>query len=159
MLALRNKYEKRKIAILDRIDATDYIRRCVLEIFKNPRKLTIRTRSDADHFKSVFNDPKNTTFKSMRDIQTGDPFWNRQLVDYALSNLGRGFIFYFVCNWCKRKVKYLYLDTYLDAPLCRKCSRFPYRQPTRPERKISRYLRRHPEVMARLVNSGELPIY
>lgn len=97
---------------------------------------------------------------NLRDV-SGELCWKDQVVEYIPSNLGRnnGIIYYFICNDCDRRVKYLYFQNYLNAPLCRKCCGLPYRQPTRPERKISRYLRRHPEVITRLVNSGEIPAY
>jgi hypothetical protein len=43
--------------------------------------------------------------------------------------------------------------------LCRKCVKFPYRQPTRAERKISFYLHRHPEAVRQILDSGIIPAY
>ena len=151
----KNKYEKAMATILERIDITEYIRGCIQHIYTQNRrgKLTIRTQSEAERLKTLFNDRHNTTFKSMADIRHGRPYWDEQLVDYVPSNIGGGYIFYFICNDCGRRVKYLYFYSYLYSPLCRKCVRLPYRQATRPERRVSRYMRRHPEGAKRIIDA------
>lgn len=80
------------------------------------------------YMKELLNTPKYTAFKSVKDLRTGIPFWNEQKVDYIQSNLGtdRGYIFYFICNGCKRRVKYLYEFSTLESPLCRMCCRLVY---------------------------------
>lgn len=145
--------------VLERIDITDYIRNCVRHMYKHNAagKMTIRTRSEAEYFKALFNDPRNTTFKSAPDLRDHTPYWNKQLVDYVPSNMGKGFYFYFICNDCERRVKYLYFYSYLYSPLCRKCLRLPYRQPTRPERRVARYLRWHPDKAGEVIEAFIAP--
>lgn len=141
------------------IDINDYIGRYAWELSPQRRRPIIRTRSDADHFQRLFSDPMNSPLRSMLGIPSGELYKYAQDVEYAPSNLGRGFIWYFICNWCGRRAKYLYVDQNREALLCRKCIKFPYRQPTRPERHASRYIRRHPELVRRLVASGDIPAY
>jgi hypothetical protein len=83
--------------------------------------------------KELLDKPEYTTFKSMRDIQDGSRYWNEQKVDYTPSNLGsgRGYLFYFICNGCRRRVKYLYDYNFCHPPLCRTCCRIGYKAPTR----------------------------
>lgn len=91
----------------------------------------------------------------------GEICWRGQLVQYVPSNLGRGrgIIWYFICNDCQSRVKNLYFENYFRAPLCRRCCKLPYRQSTRAERKVSFYLRRHPEAAQQVLDSGIVPAY
>ncbi len=155
----QSTYERRKAAILARIHISDYIRRYAWEVFGNQRKPVMRTRADADYYKKMFSNPIGSPIRSLLHISSGNLYKYSQDVDYICSNLGSGFVFYFLCVWCGRRTKYLYVDQSLEALLCRKCIKFPYPQPTRPERKASRYLRRHPEVIQQLINSGKIPAY
>ncbi len=95
---------------------------------------------------------------NLRDV-SGELCWRNQVIERVPSNLGknRGSICYFICNDCGRRTKYLYFQNYLYAPLCRRCCGLPYRQPTRPERKISRYLSRHPEMATQIIDSFIAP--
>ncbi len=155
----QNRFEKRKGAIVAQIHINDYLRRYAWELYKGQRRPVIRSRSDADYYKKLFSDPMHSPLRSMLNVHSGDLYKYCQDIDYVPSNLGKGFIFYFICVWCGRRAKYLYADEKLDAMLCRKCIKFPYRQPTRPERKASRYIKRHPELVWRLIESGEVPVY
>ena len=148
-----NKFEKRKAKILERISAQDYMWRLQHGmVSREAAESMVRVSSNA----FVIHWPKgasNVGLHNLTDV-TGELCWKGQCVEYVPSNLGRnrGIIWYFICKDCLRRVKHLYFDNYLRAPLCRRCCSIPYCQPTRPERRISRYLRRHPEVITRLIN-------
>lgn len=118
---------------LERIDIGDYIRR----FFRDQKNKwwtssSITSFKEAKNLKEFLNDPKNTTFKSMRDLD-GLYYWDDQDVDFVPSNLGegKGYIFYFICIGCDRRVKYLYEYNMCRAPLCRTCCRLSYRTPLR----------------------------
>ena len=122
--------KKPAITVLDRKDITDYVRAFVWNMRQaRGRVYNIRHRMEVQNMVEDMNKPSNTTFKSMRDFRGGDYFWHEQKVDFVASNLGRGFIFYFRCNGCGRRVKYLYEYSMLDTPLCRICCRLRYEQP------------------------------
>lgn len=150
---MTNKYEQRKEEILARIDINDYIRRYAWVLFKQKQKPIIRSRSDADYYKQLFSNPVHSPLRSILGISSGELYKYCQDVEYVPSNLGVGFLFYFICVWCERRVRYLYVDQNLEALLCRKCSHFPYRQASRLERKISRYARRYPERAQQIINA------
>lgn len=124
---------KEALENIDRKNITDYVKTFLLELAEKEKRLTIRVsrHSEAERIKGLLNIPRNTTFKSMRDIQGNFPYWNEQSVDYVPSNLGRGYIFYFICSRCKRRVKYLYEYSMLLPPLCRHCCRLQYRRQKR----------------------------
>ena len=115
-----------------RIDIGDYLREFIMDIRKREGQVFKTNHSgEVSYLKELLNTPKNTAFKSVRDFNTGIPFWNEQRVDYVPSNLGngRGYIFYFICNNCSRRVKHLYEYSTLESPLCRTCCRLGYDTP------------------------------
>jgi hypothetical protein len=134
---------KPPITILDRKDITDYVRAFVLHMRNTQgRVFDTRHRSSVEYMVEMMNKPENTAFKSIRDVLgDGRPFWYEQKVDFVASNLRRGFVFYFRCNGCYRRVKYLYQYSMLKPPLCRICCRLPYPQPSRQARRFSRLIR------------------
>jgi len=67
---------------------------------------------------------------------------NKQRVDYVSSNLNRGYIFYFICSGCGRRVKYLYEYDPLDSPLCRVCCKLGYKPYTEKSQKLSKIFRK-----------------
>lgn len=133
------------IAGVDRVYVNDYLRTFLRELSElEHRKIDLVTKGGALRIKELMNIPQNTTFKSLNDFRSGQPYWDEQEVDCIPSNLGknRGFIFYFICNRCRRKVKYLYFLSSLDAPLCRLCCRLQYNQPGRRTRMLSSLVNR-----------------
>ncbi len=135
--------KKPAITILDRKDITDYVRAFVFYMRNTQgRVFDTRHRGNVEYMVETMNNPANTAFKSVRDVfGDGRPFWHEQKVDFLPSNLRRGFIFYFRCNGCYRRVKYLYQYSMLEAPLCRICCRLPYPQPSRQARRLSKLIR------------------
>ena len=128
---------------LEKIDITEFIRRFLILHRKKEWWLPpkISSFNQAQELKDLLNQPENTEYKSMHDLQ-GEPYWDRQDVDFVPSNLGegRGFVFYFVCNGCQNRVKYLYQYSYCNTPLCRSCCHIKYKAPSRKERNLSRLL-------------------
>jgi hypothetical protein len=126
---------------LKQIDVTGYVESFLLELAKRERRSSIKITklSDVERIKGLLNLPKNTAFKSLSDIRTNIPFWERQEVDYIKSNLGKGYIFYFLCNICGRRVKYLYNYNEYSSPKCRICCDLRYKSPTRKDRSLSRW--------------------
>ena len=100
--------------LIERIDIYDYLRTFLRELSNKEEKQTeIKTELDALRVKDLMNVPTNTTFKSLENIRNGQPYWKYQEVDCIPSNLGRsrGYLFYFICNSCERRVKFLYFHT------------------------------------------------
>lgn len=130
--------------VIERIDISDYLRAFLYELSDKESKMAeVKTELDALRVKELMNIPKNTTFKSLEDIRSGQPYWKYQDVDCIPSNLGKGkgYIFYFICHRCERRVKFLYFHTYVEPPMCRKCYRLPYTKSPYSQRKLSRWSR------------------
>jgi hypothetical protein len=130
--------EKQEDRLYEPINITDYVRTFLIKLSEREgSRVKVNTEIDAIRVSHLINNPKFTTFKSVNDIQTGQPYWNEQEIVYLPSNLGanKGYVFYFRCNGCDRRVKHLYKYTELEPPLCRKCHRLSYRQISYKERK------------------------
>ena len=128
-----------------RFDIMDYVRNFILDIRKREgRTFNAHHSGEVEYMKELLNNPKYTTFKSIRAFNTGIPHWNEQKVDYVSSNLGngRGYIFYFICNGCGQRVKCLYEYNVLNSPLCRTCCRLGYETPPNKARELIRLLRK-----------------
>ncbi len=138
------KTDKTEVAY-PRIDITEYITTFKQKIRdKEGRVFNMNHWGEVMHMVELLNDPQNTTFKSSNKFTTGFYNWNKQKVDCIPSNLGedRGYIFYFRCNGCYRRVRYLYEFSGLASPLCHRCCGLKYEQPSRKARGISRILRK-----------------
>lgn len=106
------------------------------EAIKNGLKMMkIKTLERANYIKELLNTP-NTKFETPFILYKQHYEWPE--VDFIPSNLGKGFIFYFICNGCGRKVKYLYEPRENSQYLCRICHGLHYKQPDRRIRRISR---------------------
>lgn len=138
-------YRHRNAEELERINISDYIREFLVHIRKKEgRVINANHLGSAMHMKELLNDPRYTAFKSVKDVDNGFSYWSEQKVDYVPSNLGRGkgYLFYFICNGCNRRVKYLYEYNLCYSPLCRTCCRLKYKAPTRKARELSRLIRK-----------------
>ena len=130
-------------SLYPRFTISDYVRNFKINIReKEGRIFDTGHAGHIAHMKELLNNPLYTTFKSTSILNDGIPYWNEQKVDYVPSTLGRGFIFYFVCNGCERRVKHLYEYSTLTSPLCRVCCRLKYEAPTHKARTFSRMLRK-----------------
>lgn len=126
-------------------DSTHYVRDTLRNTNYSGPYYRIDTVHQADEVKAFLNNPQNTRGKSMRDMRTGVPYWNEQEVEYVRSNLGLGFLWYFLCNHCGHRAKYLYEYSTLECPLCRPCLGIDYeRRKTRRQRPQD-----YPEVIQR----------
>lgn len=140
--------KKTKITEVESINITDYLRTFLSELTQmenwKEKKQRITTLADAMRIRGLLDCSQNTTFKSIADLRSGYPYWHEQKVDFLPSNLGRGkgFLFYFICNDCKKRVKYLYRQDFCLSPICRTCCRLTYKQPNRARRSVSRLLNR-----------------
>jgi len=52
---------------------------------------------------------------------------NKVKLTYTISNLGKGFVFWFICNICGKKVRYLYFPPHTSVSACRTCHRLAYK--------------------------------
>src|SRR3989344_2126215 len=128
-----------------RFDIKDYVRNFILDIKKREGRIFNTHHSgEVEYMKELLNNPRYTIFKSIRAFDTSISLWNEQKVDCVSSNLGRGrgYIFYFICNGCRRRVKCLYEYNVLNSPLCRICCGLGYETPSNKSRELIRLLRK-----------------
>jgi cell division septum initiation protein DivIVA len=75
---------------------------------------------------------------------------------YTKSNLGKGFIFWFVCNGCGRKFRFLYFTPYSEELLCRNCHHLAYEKQNKRSDSLIKELIKNPERIVHYVNYGNL---
>ena len=128
------------------IDIKNHLRRFVLELSAmDKRDVKIRTRGEAEHIKGLLNASGNTIFYSLSEMRYGRRCWIGKEVDYIPSHLGpnRGFTFYFICQRCERRTKYLFYKlAEIPEPLCRSCCHLKYKRPSRRNRDLTNLLNR-----------------
>lgn len=129
---------KHKVHEVKRLNITSYILSFLAELNQRGMKMEkIRTLSDATLVRDFLNTPGDHYKTPFMVCQKS---YNWQQVDFVPSNLGRGYIFYFICNRCRRKAKHLYQPYEYSQPRCRNCYHLSYKQPDRRTRKISRLI-------------------
>jgi len=69
-----------------------------------------------------------TTFnlKHQNGLDTDFTEPNKVKLTYSESNLGKGYVFWFICNVCGKRVKYLYFPPNSTILACRNCHRLTY---------------------------------
>lgn len=60
------------------------------------------------------------------EVEYSEP--NKVKMTYTKSNLGKGYIFWFICNICGRRIRYLYIPPNSQITACRICHRLTYEQ-------------------------------
>lgn len=138
-----------------KINISTTIRKLVLDLsegYKNIHQKEIELNKE-DDVKSFVELVK----KSIKINQTiGDKTTkvNPVEITYTKSNLGKGFIFWFVCNRCNSKVRHLYCPQHSEDFLCRKCHRLAYeKQNKKGDREVAKLLN-DPFLLSRYMNSG-----
>jgi len=125
-------------------DIKSHLRGFILELSdKENRPVTIRTRGEAERIKGLLNSSGKTIFYSLSEMRYGRRCWTGKEVDYIPSHLGpnKGFTFYFICQRCERRTKYLFYKlAEVPEPLCRSCCHLKYKRPNRRNRDLSKLL-------------------
>lgn len=127
-------FEGRRIDTAYRISSTDFIVGFINEVrFNKGTQLDwledsrIRSEWEANTLLEWINNPDfKKTNNSLLNIQGTHDY--RQQMAYIPSNFGRGkgYIFYFICNGCERRVKYLYMLKNSSIFRCRECNKLRY---------------------------------
>jgi hypothetical protein len=69
-----------------------------------------------------------TTFNLKQQNGSDNDYTEPNMVKltHSKSNLGKGFIFWFICNLCSKRVKFLYFPPNSTVLACRNCHRLTY---------------------------------
>jgi len=121
-----SRYGSNKVAHCESIESTSVIRAFTREYndrFQGQwlQGCKVGHKQEAEWILSIINEYQPARYMSLLDIETGE----KQQFTYIASNL-RGYIFYFLCNGCDKKVKYLYRPERRWRFLCRSCHKLSY---------------------------------
>ena len=143
MYSNQHNKKTRLASDLPRIDITEHVRKFVLHLRRSGvGKFDTRTLTATMRMKEKLDNFSEVIYKLPPGDLGGSFSWGAQRVEFVPSNLGRGYLFYFRCNGCGYRVKYLYEYSTSDSPLCRVCCHLSYKQPSRRSRGISKILNR-----------------
>ena len=121
---------QRKIRGLQRIDSNAAVTAFLKELkadypdYLYFKRLMVSTEQELELLIDMLNNPKMRVYGSLMNVQSHHQYW--QSFSYVKSNLGRGYIFYFICDGCERRVKHLYMPDGSSQFLCRLCHRLYY---------------------------------
>ena len=90
------------------------------------RKLDLNNEQDVKDL--IGEIERGTTFnlKQQNGVDTEYTEPNKVKMTYTKSNLRIGFVFWFICNICGRRVRYLYFPSNSSMLACRNCHRLVY---------------------------------
>ena len=128
-----------------KIKVRDYLQAFLDELSeKENNKVILNSAGEVIRIEGLLGIGALQYFKSLQLMHRGFHDWHEQELKFTASNLGRGYVAYFVCNRCLKSVKFLYYnqdgDNYFEQPLCRMCCGLKYAQPRRKQRRLSRLL-------------------
>jgi len=126
------KYDKRPlIENSQSINASVFVRNYYLDLKKNgftDSKDSINLKDENFVKELIGKIEQNSTFNLKQEnngrMEFTEP--NKVKLTYTKSNLGKGFVFWFICGVCGRKVRYLYISPSSEVSACRRCHRLVY---------------------------------
>ena len=122
-----------------RISVSVFVRKFYLELKKkatNSRKVNINL-NDEEFVKDLIEMIESGSTINLKQELNGKIEFTEQnqvRITYNKSNLGKGYIFWFICGVCGRKVRYLYIPPNSQVSACRTCHRLAYNQHNSNER-------------------------
>ncbi len=150
------KYKQRPtVDGVTRIDCTALIRKFLQER---------ASKYDADLAKLFVIRTEEDAIRLRDELNHGIPYYQSLHVpvhdtalqfDFVKSNLDKGFIFYFVCTSCERRVKYLYQLIDGSELRCRSCHQLTYtrkKQGNNTDKEV-RHLLRNPQALVMYLQS------
>lgn len=89
-------------------------------------KLDLNNEQDVKDLISEIEGGTTFNLKQQNGVNTDFTEPNRVKLTYTKSNLDKGYVFWFICNQCGRRVKYLYFPPNSTVLACRNCHRLTY---------------------------------
>ncbi|MFH1792148.1 MAG: hypothetical protein ABH819_00705 [Patescibacteria group bacterium] len=125
----RLSYGKRPIVEeSQKINASVCVRNFLLDTKKPIVRKEFNLNNEEDIKVLIRNIETSTSFNLKQDkdgeVEYSEP--NNVKLTYTKSNLRKGFVFWFICNLCGRRVRYLYFPPNSQVLACRSCHRLSY---------------------------------
>ncbi|OGM61512.1 hypothetical protein A2961_04155 [Candidatus Woesebacteria bacterium RIFCSPLOWO2_01_FULL_39_21] len=121
----RLSYGKRPIVEESQITSAGI---CVRNFLADIKQDNLDLNKEDDIKELISRVEMGTTFNLKQEkwgeVEYSEP--NSVKMTYTRSNLGRGFIFWFICNLCGRRVRYLYFPPNSQILACRRCHKLAY---------------------------------
>ncbi len=123
---LNNFNNSTKITKTGQIRASNFVRNTLCGfnnylVGKNLPPLDMNDEKDVIRLVDGVSKYTNITKGVVGTDDKSKPMENKIKLTYTKSNLGKGYIFWFICNQCGRRVRILYMPTFSEYALCRTC--------------------------------------
>lgn len=90
------------------------------------RELNLNHEQDVKLFIEIIEKSIKLNLKQDNNGEASFTEMNPVKLTYTRSNLEKGFVFWFICNICSRRVRYLYFPPNSEVLACRNCHRLAY---------------------------------
>lgn len=116
-----------------RTDVSVFVRHNYLQIaeeFKRSKNRELNLNDEEDILLFIKIIEKNITL-NLKQENNGEVNFtklNPVKLTFTRSNIRKGFIFWFICNLCGRRTRYLYFPPNSEVMACRICHRLAYRK-------------------------------
>lgn len=131
-----------------RTSASVFVRHNYLEMIEQMNRmgkprLDLNNERDVELFVKTIEESIKLNLKQEVNGEVVFTEANSIKLTYTKSNLGKGFVFWFICNICGRKVRYLYIPPNSHILACRACHRLAYRKQNEENYKLWRRMLSH----------------
>lgn len=119
--------ERQHVGEVERIDsfaALQLFLEDLTTLEKRSEKIQLTTRGEMTRIMALMNGAGSDA-RSLFPLYSKQSGW--QTFDFVPSNLGIGYLAYFICQRCERRVRYLYRPEPTEPYYCRICYRIIYR--------------------------------
>ncbi len=106
------------------------------------RKLDLNNEEDVKSFIEIVEQYIKLNLKQENGGEVSFTELNPVKLTYTKSNLGKGFVFWFICNRCGRRVRNLYFPPNSEVLACRRCHRLSYRTQNENDTRAARSYRK-----------------
>ena len=133
-------FDKRPLTInSQRISASVFVRNFYFEVKQKAsddkkRLLDLNREEFVKKLIRMIEEGSTVNLKQEVDGKVEFTDQNQVKMTYTKSNLGKGFVFWFVCQVCGRRVRYLYIPPNSQVSACRICHRLTYHQQNESKR-------------------------
>ena len=107
----------------------------------NKKQLNLDIEQDVQLFIEIVEKSIRLNLKQENNGETSfTERMNTVKLTYTKSNLGKGFVFWFICNLCDKRVRHLFFPPNSEVLACRSCHRLAYKKQNETKFNFDKYL-------------------
>jgi len=110
-----------------RISASVFVRNYYFELKQKSSRIDLTSEEFVKKLIDMIEKRSTVNLKQESNGKIEFTKENKIQLTYTKSNLNKGFVFWFICRVCDRRVRYLYIPPNSQIFACRKCHRLAYK--------------------------------